>query len=93
MPTKLNCFDCQHRFNLNSREPVIMFCCGKTACRECVTTKMIKNKDHAEKGIAKKGEFECSGCHCKHYSSAETDTEMLIQINHMVKDLIAETQD
>ena len=73
MSIRLNCFDCQHRFNLTKRDPIMMFCCGKTACRECVTTKMIKNKENAEKGLAKKGEFECSGCHCKYNSSFDTD--------------------
>ena len=85
----LNCFDCQHRFNLTSREPIIMFCCGNTACRECVTTKMIKNPQNAEKGLAKKSEFECSGCHCKYYNSVETDQPILIQPNNIVKALIA----
>ena len=69
----LSCFDCKHRFNGNKKEPIIMFCCGKTACRECVTTKMIKNKANAEKGLAKKGEFECSGCQCKYNSFFDTD--------------------
>jgi hypothetical protein len=32
-----------------------MFCCGKTACKDCVTNKMIKKKEDAERGIAKKG--------------------------------------
>ena len=62
MSIKLKCFDCLHRFNLTSREPIIMVCCGKTACRKCVTTKMIKNPQNAERGIAKKGEFDCSAC-------------------------------
>jgi peptidoglycan/LPS O-acetylase OafA/YrhL len=51
---KLNCFDYQHRFNLNNREPIIMVCCGNTACRDCVITKMIKNKENAVRGITKK---------------------------------------
>jgi hypothetical protein len=89
MSIGLNCFDCQHRFNLNTREPIIMVCCGKTACRECVTTKMIKNKENADKGLAKKGEFECSGCKSKYYSTVEVDQPILIQFNHMVRDLIA----
>ena len=55
MSKSLNCFDCQQRFNLKTREPIIMYCCAKTACRECVTTKMIKNKEMAEKGLAVKG--------------------------------------
>jgi hypothetical protein len=55
MSIKLNCFDCKHRFNVNIREPIIMICCGKTACRECVITKMIKNKDDVDMRVAKKG--------------------------------------
>jgi hypothetical protein len=31
--SNFKCFDCQHRFNLTSREPIIMVCCGKTACK------------------------------------------------------------
>jgi hypothetical protein len=34
---------------------------------------MIKNKENAEKGLAKKGEFECSGCHSKYNDSFDTD--------------------
>ena len=73
MPSNLNCFDWKQRFNLNTREPIIMFCCGNTACRECVTNKMIKNKENAEKGLAKKGEFKCSKCECKYNSFFDTD--------------------
>ena len=88
MSIKLNCFDCKHRFNLSTREPIMMICCGNTACRDCVTTKMIKNKQHAESGVAKKGEFECSGCQCKYYCSIETDLPVPIQVNNIVKGLI-----
>ena len=63
MSNKYTCFDCLHRFNLTTREPIMMVCCGKTACRLCVTNKMIKNKQHGQQGIVKKGEFDCSGCH------------------------------
>ena len=89
MSIKLNCFDCQHRFNLSTREPIVMICCGNTACRDCVTTKMIKNKQHAEMGVTKKGEFLCSGCHCKYYSHFETDQTVPLKVNNIVKGLIA----
>ena len=69
----------------------MMFCCGNTACRECVTTKMIKNQQNAQRGLAKKGEFECSGCQSKYYNSIETDQPVPIQVNNMVKGLIAKT--
>lgn len=85
MSKKLNCFDCQHRFNLNSREPIIMVCCGNTACRDCVISKMIKNKENAVRGIAKKGEFECSGCWSKYNSTLDTKEPIPIQVNNMVK--------
>ena len=89
MSTKFNCFDCQHRFNTVIREPIIMVCCGKTACRHCVTTKMIKNKENGERGIAKKGEFECSGCKSKYYSTVDIEQPAPLQVNYIVKDLIA----
>jgi hypothetical protein len=62
-----------------------MFCCGNTACRDCVTAKMIKNKENAVKGLAKKGEFECSGCKSKCNSSFDTDQPVPIQVNNIVK--------
>jgi hypothetical protein len=58
---------------MTTREPIFMFCCGDTACRECVSTKMIKNKHNAEKGIAIKGDFECSKCQKQYYNSFDTD--------------------
>ncbi len=88
MSIKMNCFDCKQRFNMTTREPIMMFCCGETACRECVTTKMIKSRHNAEKGIAQKGEFECSGCHKQYYNSFETDYPVPIQPNNMVKTLL-----
>ena len=91
MSIKLNCFDCQHRFNLSSREPIIMICCGNTACRQCVTTKMIKNPQNAERGIAQKGDFECSGCKCKYYSTTDCELPFSIQPNNIVKTIIAQT--
>jgi hypothetical protein len=49
---------------------------------------MIKNKEMAEKGLAVKGEFECSGCQCKYNSPFDTDKPVPIQVNHIVKCLI-----
>ena len=85
MSIKLNCFDCQYWFNLKAREPIFMFCCGNTACRECVTSKMIQNKQNADKGLAKKGEFECTGCHSKYYNSFDTDQPVPIKVNNLAK--------
>jgi len=85
MSIKLACFDCKNPFNLGKREPIMMVCCGGTACRQCVTTKMIKNPENALKGIAKKGEFECSGCQSKYYCSIDTDQPVPIKVNNMVK--------
>jgi hypothetical protein len=89
MSIKLNCFDCKHRFNLTTREPIFMVCCGNTACRQCVTTKMIKNPQNAQLGIAKKGDFECSGCNCKYYSTFDTEESAMLQVNNLAKNLIA----
>ena len=92
MSMKLNCFDCNHRFNLTTREPINKVCCGNTACRQCVTTKMIMNPQNAEKGIAKKGEFECSACLSKWYSICDIEQALIIQPNIIVKSIIAESQ-
>ncbi len=36
MESLVICPACRRRFNLKSREPTVLFCCGATACRECV---------------------------------------------------------
>ena len=93
MSIKLNCFDCKHRFNLTTREPIYMICCGNTACRLFVTTKMIKTPQNAQRGIAQKGDFQCSGCQCKYYSNCDTEQPLMIQPNNIFKSIIAQTQD
>jgi hypothetical protein len=85
--SELNCFDCQHRFNLTSREPIFMICCGLTACKNCVTTKMIKNPQHSARGLAKKGEFECSNCRSNVYNSF-TDHAVELKVNINFKKMI-----
>jgi hypothetical protein len=70
-----------------------MVCCGKTACRQCVTSKMIKNKQHGQQGIVKKGEFDCSGCHSQTYYQIDYDSPVPLQVNYIVKDMIALTLD
>ena len=50
---------------------------------------MILNKDHAEKGVAKRGEFLCSGCQSYYYSHIETDEPIPIKANKIVKELIS----
>jgi hypothetical protein len=57
-----------------------MYCCGFTACRNCVTTKMIKSPEGAERGLAKKGEFECTKCHSNSYLP-QTDEATEIKVN------------
>ncbi len=34
------CQVCKERYNKKSHEPVLLYCCLKTACRLCVMTKM-----------------------------------------------------
>ena len=82
--SKLKCFSCEQRFNLSLKEPIFLICCGNTACRYCVISKMIRNPLNASRGLAKKGEFECSGCRSNTYS---THTEQAVQlyVNMFVK--------
>jgi hypothetical protein len=54
---------------------------------------MIKNSENAQKGIAKKGEFECSGCHSQCYNNIDVDQPVPIQVNYIVKEMIAATLD
>jgi hypothetical protein len=57
-----------------------MYCCGFTACRNCVTTKMIKSPEGVERNLAKKGEFECTKCHSNSYLP-HTDEATEIKVN------------
>ena len=57
------CKLCMKSFNCKTRAPIIMMCCGKTACRECVETLMNKG---SEQGISVKGKFKCAFCDSDH---------------------------
>ena len=69
-----------------------MDCCSETACRACVTTKMIKNPQNAARGLAKKGEFECTECHSKCYCSFDTDQAVPLKVNLLAKGMLEQTQ-
>ncbi|TNV81686.1 hypothetical protein FGO68_gene17685 [Halteria grandinella] len=43
--TQLVCSLCDRRYNMDTRQPYIIKCCLETACKECVTTKMIPLTD------------------------------------------------
>ncbi len=59
----LNCTLCNQIFNLKSREPIYLMCCGDVACKLCIKNDMIKSDN---KEVIKKGQFECSFCHADH---------------------------
>ena len=52
MKYELTCKLCSNHFNLNTREPIHLFCCGQKACKECVQKEMIKSED---KNVIRKG--------------------------------------
>ena len=70
-----------------------MVCCGETACKACVTTKMIKNPQNAARGLAKKGEFECTACHKLCYGTVDTEQAVPLQVNLLAKCMIEQTQE
>jgi hypothetical protein len=45
---------------------------------------MIKNPQNASRGLAKKDEFECTGCHSNTYYP-HTDQPMELKVNMIVK--------
>ena len=55
MEDLFTCKCCDKKYNLNSREPIILNCCFETACKDCVNNKMQK-KD------AKQAKFKCELC-------------------------------
>ena len=48
----LLCPCCDKMYNLQAREPLVITCCGETACKECFQTKMKKGNN-----------FKCTLCH------------------------------
>ena len=68
------------------REPIILYCCSSTACKDCVQKDMIKTDD---KYVVKKGEFECSFCCSDHCAPKGFDQPMTLQINKYVRDEVA----
>ena len=36
MESLVICPSCSRRFNVENRQPIVLFCCGRTACEECV---------------------------------------------------------
>ena len=54
MESELICPCCTKLYNLLAREPVILTCCGETACKECFHDKM-------EQGLS----FKCLLCDSK----------------------------
>ena len=61
--SNLVCSQCNLLFNLKTREPIVLYCCSNTACRDCIHRDMIKSD---VKDIVKKGQFECAFCHSDH---------------------------
>ena len=37
MESLVICPCCSRRYNIETRQPIVLFCCGRTACEECVS--------------------------------------------------------
>ncbi len=93
MQSLLNCFECTKRFNNGAREPIIMMCCGKTACRHCVKEKMIKSPQNRERNIAEKGDFQCTGCNKQYYCNDDSHKQFVLIVNESIKNFVAQDGD
>ena len=62
----ITCTLCENIFNLFNREPMMLLCCGKTACRQCLEDMSPTDK---EKGADQ--EFECKFCKAKRFEGAK----------------------
>ena len=59
-----------------------MACCGETACKQCVQTKMMKNMNPQNADVAIQGQIECTFCQSeKYYNFVETPKEIPLLIN------------
>ena len=77
MEAYLNCLSCKKRFNTGKREPVMLFCCGKTCCKECFATMNMKSEDGAE------DIFKCKMCKSEKYVGH--------RVNEQVRSMVEET--
>jgi hypothetical protein len=80
--SNLVCSQCKLLFNLKNREPISLYCCSNTACRDCIQRDMIKSET---KDIVKKGQFECAFCQSDHCAQRGFDQPMELVPNFYVR--------
>ena len=84
---ELKCGICKHHFNLKNREPINLNCCGETACRDCVETRMMKSKS---KEFVIRGQYDCSFCHFYHCAPEDYEKPIKLVPNKHVKKQVEE---
>ena len=70
MESLLVCQSCAKRYNLTTREPLMLVCCGKTYCKECIETKMKVYKNDCE------FEFKCNFCQTDKFRDQQSNLEL-----------------
>ncbi len=76
------CSVCDLRFNLTKRLPISMVCCGETACKQCIQTKMAKKLNPQNGDFVIQGQIECAFCKSdKYYNIVETPKELPLLVN------------
>ena len=87
MEAFLNCQSCKKRFNTGKREPVMLFCCGKTCCKECFATMNTKSEDGAEEI------FKCKMCSSDKYVGHRVNEHLREQLEQITTSALVITCD
>ena len=80
MESFLKCSICKENYNLHSKEPMVLFCCTKTACKECINDKMNAEPQQFKCSICKSAEFKGFGVniHAKELVEAHQQKNLFV---------------
>ncbi len=84
---KICCPVCKLRYNKDSRLPIYMLCCRKTACQSCVD-KVMSKSSLTNDGIIPDGKFSCSLCQSKVYALKDGKNNVPLSVNEALLDLV-----
>ena len=70
----VNCKGCGRRFNLDNREPIVLFCCGATACSECAQKMNTNNNSDASHTSNPEVIFNCIFCKSEKFKGSKVNS-------------------
>ena len=76
----ITCMLCESIFNLTTKEPMVLLCCGETACSQCLAYMTPSGGVGSSLSV-----FNCKLCKSNQFAGAK--------VNKQVKMAVAEFQD